>query len=407
MKKVNLSKKQLLSFSYCLLYMIASIIFPHTNDFTYKATVIVIGITGILQAVKKGNALHLSRIDEWWIFFIIWSAFSLLWSNVLAIDRLIVFLFIEFNLIFLGNYLSTEEKCIHMLKAYMLSGVFFGIYLIHYTTLRIIIMSGRLPNDRIDSNEAGVIFSFSIILALFFWLKEKKKWYLLLAALLEIMVFLSGSRSAFLNSTCSVIVFFLVYNKGKFKIRDFLLFILGIAGLFYVLMNVEVFYNIIGRRIEGMWNIITGETSVMSGSLSGSTYLRANLYIMSWRTFLEHPLGVGLDNFRYTNRFIRGAHSNILELLSSLGFIGAILFYAMYIQFIILFLNVERILDQRERAMILGFLTGSFVISLFNSYYNIFSHFVLLIIFYTELCLKREKYNWEIEYESGIHAKKN
>lgn len=141
-----------------------------------------------------------------------------------------------------------------------------------------------------------------------------------------------------------------------------------------------------------MWDIVTGKTSVMSNR-SRSTYLRANLYIMSWKTFLQHPFGVGLDNFRYVNSIGRGAHSNIFELLASLGFIGVMLFYAIYIHFIHCFFKIKDLLRKEEQAIIWSFLMGSFIISLFNSYYNIFSHFVLLILFYMGIRIRYKEKN--------------
>lgn len=53
MKKISFHWEQLSSLTFCLLYMIASIIYPHIYNTAYKVIVIIIGTVGILQAVKK------------------------------------------------------------------------------------------------------------------------------------------------------------------------------------------------------------------------------------------------------------------------------------------------------------------------------------------------------------------
>ena len=92
-------------------------------------------------------------------------------------------------------------------------------------------------------------------------------------------------------------------------------------------MNNEMFYNLIGKRLQDMFDTFMG-----SGS-DGSMHARDELRNLGWELFKQHPIvGYGFSNFvtytREVGYFMHTySHDNFVELLSTLGLIGTSLFY--------------------------------------------------------------------------------
>ena len=58
---------------------------------------------------------------------------------------------------------------------------------------------------------------------------------------------------------------------------------------------------------------------------------RKDLMNSAWEVWLNHPMGIGLDNYRVVSGVY--AHSNYFELLASVGIIGLIIYYLSYFLF--------------------------------------------------------------------------
>ena len=90
-------------------------------------------------------------------------------------------------------------------------------------------------------------------------------------------------------------------------------------------MEVDIFYNFIGYRME---SLISFNSSMQDNSMIERSLMRH----YSWELFLEKPLlGHGAGTFRDYFVQISGkylySHNNHLEILSTLGIIGYVVFY--------------------------------------------------------------------------------
>ena len=94
-------------------------------------------------------------------------------------------------------------------------------------------------------------------------------------------------------------------------------------------MNVEIFYNAIGVRMENLLKAFSG----MGGD--NSSQVRETIRQLAFEKWLERPLfGYGYDSFKYLALQTVGqlfySHCNYTELLYSGGILYAALFYWIY-----------------------------------------------------------------------------
>lgn len=185
----------------------------------------------------------------------------------------------------------------------------------------------------LNSNEVGVI---AITLLLFGYLKhvydEIKLIYLLLLVIIPIFViFLSGSRNAFIGFMMIFITYFNTDKNDKHKLK-LLKLIFGLCfaiSIIYFTLN----YTSLGNRI-----IETKEQSekmnLNSGTIFDKMGDRGIFYILGFQAFKEHPIyGIGLYNYpKYSGSYVQ--HSEYMLQLCELGILGSILFLLFYLTII-------------------------------------------------------------------------
>lgn len=395
------NKKECINMIYSYVFMLSILLFVYIHNTLYKFVVVIIGGISILKAVYCSKKLSINGMMIYWILFCGWSFLSSLWEYYqVPVDKLIVLWLIIYNYLFLCNYVITESKFYCMLKAYMFSAAVLEIYLFFYYGISSIIASRRLPSEIVNSNAVGSILASAMILALFFWKKDKGKRYFFVWIILGLGVLVSGSRSAFLNAVLSGSVFFVICYRKQISFKHIIgLFVaVGIVGI--LVLKVDFFYDIIGRRLESLWNVLLGKSSIQAGGKYESTYIRSYVYRESWVTFLRHPIGgVGLDNFRYINSYGMYAHSNILELLATLGLIGTIFFYGAYIEYIGKYEKLKKYMRDEERALILGLAAGFIVVNLFGVVYNNLNEHILLFLVYCNMNLQSSGRGYLVEMD--------
>ncbi len=197
-----------------------------------------------------------------------------------------------------------------------------------------------------NANVFGMTAGFMFLLV--FYTCKKWKWksftYNVCAIALVVLVILSGSRKALLNIgifVCAVLFFetydmSLVQNlKRAFKIG------IVIVIVFAIVMNVDVFYETVGNRIESLFGYFSGE------DLDASAFTRDNMKIEAMDLFKKYPLfGCGLNNFKYLSGYNTYSHSNYYELLCCTGMVGIVLYYIPIVLMLIkAFINWKRNVD--------------------------------------------------------------
>ena len=162
---------------------------------------------------------------------------------------------------------------------------------------------------------------------------------------------LTGSKSVVLLLIAFTVMLMMFRSKGRKKGLYFIVGLLFIIGTYWIIMNVPVFYDIIGRRFEKM-------NAGLSGGEGGFSMDVRSLMIgsgLGW--FMDKPLlGYGFNGYCILFGKLTGitvySHSNIIEMLVNSGIIGFCLYYSLTI-YIVVKLWKPALHDKESLAMVL------------------------------------------------------
>lgn len=126
----------------------------------------------------------------------------------------------------------------------------------------------------------------------------------------------TNSRTGFLG-----VIFFLLFIFWKSHIRDKMKLI-----LFTTLILLPIAVSYIPEETKGRFSSIFGGKEAEGNSKEG----RIEMYSQGWHIFTEHPLGLGLGNYRLANyqyyNFSQEVHNLALEALTHIGIHGFLIF---------------------------------------------------------------------------------
>lgn len=289
------------------------------------------------------------------IFFAVNPYVSLIQSRTLVLLYILM--------VSLVNYIDCEAKVVALMKYFTISGFIASVYI--FLTCNFSELT-RFGAQLGNVNSVGLMIGISMVYGLYFILEEKKYIFLPFVFLSIVIILLTGSRKAFLFTSYSFFIIFISRTKSNlcrnFKILG--MGILLILALFYIAMNVPLFYQIIGRRIENLLLFI-----FKKGTTEVSINERYYMLQAGFAWFKGKPFtGYGLNNFRVLfaeipmGRFTY-AHNNVIELLVGVGLFGTIIYY--FTQIIILknllkaSKNISKTLCYSFIAIISGYLLMS------------------------------------------------
>lgn len=229
------------------------------------------------------------------------------------------------------NYRSVDSA----LRAYILASVIQVIVM--FALSQMIGAVGRFGTD-VDINLWGMTFNYNAnsiamtaCVSLSLLILDRSLYSslssLIIGGLLFIALLLSGSKKTLFIIVCAFIWYgFMGEKHNKMRSSTFvkrvLLSAIIIVTIYEIVMNVPVFYEVIGVRIEDMFDYYNG------GIGDSSTQTRDHLIEMGMDNFYKHPYwGIGLNNFKSFNDSIYYSHNDYVELLSSVGIIGTIIAY--------------------------------------------------------------------------------
>ncbi len=144
-----------------------------------------------------------------------------------------------------------------------------------------------------------------------------KKW--LLAAVLTLLIFLTGSRTVFIFLVVTVLIFVVTLKNKKMK-RNIILLLVGVIGVSVIAVIVTDSVQTVGR--------------FLTISLESSTFLGRLLYYKDAIPIVfKHPFGLGYYGYYFTQgAFQTGVysvafvHNSFLQFLLDVGFVPAIAF---------------------------------------------------------------------------------
>ena len=266
------------------------------------------------------------------IFFLWWCACSAYWAmypdvvlgyipSVMQSTLLLCALVIYFSQ-------NTKKHMQYGVAMFVLMSAALAFYLLATVPLGQLIsgsqkVKGRITVRGINANQIGVCCSYSILLLLFHPNKKQIKWVVLLGVPMLGVALLTGSKKALLTLVLGLVLLAVAKAKNMQKMILYMAGAIGCAILLLVaIYYVDFLYQIIGKRLDGLWGY------VLNGSGDKSTYSRGVMVKLAVDTFKAYPFtGIGLHNFKQINPYGLYAHNNFAEMLSCLGMVGFFFYY--------------------------------------------------------------------------------
>jgi len=314
-----------LFFMLCSLLVFMSSLYTLIGNLSYGIGIIV--ISGM--AIQRLGGVINNKAIQWYISLFIILLLSTLYAVEPELSRSKLFLVASFQLptiIGVILYCNTQEKIIKFTKLYMLVSFIMCIVILKDGPISLgntrygWSVTGENPNT--PSMNLAAAFAFAYWNFLHSDKPSKKLIYFSLITLFLSVIFLTGSRKIIIYAI-GIIVMFLMYLSTN--VKNTIIYILSglfafVAG-YYLLINVDILYENIGKRI--FTDLGTEQSAVE----------RSDLIKFSFYSFIESPIfGHGMDSFRYLNPINRYAHNNYMELLTGAGIIGAIAYYKFLVQ---------------------------------------------------------------------------
>ncbi len=299
--------------------------------------IFVIGVAGFIVLRGKISNKMNTTLSAFNFFFVTYAGF-IVYNYLLinysaetinpALSRLMFnTVCINFGFIYcVYRYCILKNNMEFVLKIYVIAQMI-NVLLVAITTGKDI-FSGRLGASLgVNANLISTVL-ITCIPILLHSNSKKKNWmnmFLILASIFFIM--LTGSRKGLIGIALAFGLYFCM-SGGLKAVKNLAISAVVMVIVYILVMNVEVLYNIAGKRLEALLSFAQGESFDESSLASRDAYIQ-----LGWKMIGRNPwIGHGLDSFRE----LRGAygtysHNNYVELLFGCGIIGTALYYLGYL----------------------------------------------------------------------------
>ena len=189
--------------------------------------------------------------------------------------------------------------------------------------------AGRILTAFSNRNGVAIILMYSLLITLYKWLFKGFKLIYFLFIPELIMILLIGSKKGFVGLIIGVVLL-IVYKsifERQLKTLGRLIFLVVVAILtFRILSDLNIFSFIL-HRMESIFNYLSG-----TGYVDHSTVVRNQMRSVGLQVFRSNPiLGIGFGNtYLYGVEDYSYFHDNYVEVLSSGGILGFIIYYGVY-----------------------------------------------------------------------------
>ena len=349
--QTKLNSKRENSISSLLLLLLTAMYTVAYNETLRAISILWYGISALTilvllcKIIFEKTSSRISFFTWWSLIFLGYCALSSIWAlkvnPIFETMKTLVLVFAAH--ILLAESISAKQDIEKILWANFFALLFTALFII------LTIDISTLGQDRIgrdglgelwNANDIGLKMTIGLIIGGYFFLSMKgagKRLFLLACiALFMAIALLTGSRKVVLLIAMTIVlVLFLKAKKHRF-----LALVIGAVFaliLYYIIMNVEIFYNVLGKRLEDMIDGL-----FKGGTKEGSFNERAQMISMGLNWFTERPLlGYGLSNFRILYGQAMGwetySHNNFVEILVSGGLLGFVIYYSVYVYLLLCF----------------------------------------------------------------------
>ena len=320
------NKIYLILFQLCV---IANAVFGEDKEAFFVSKVFMllffVGIT--FKLLASGTRIVLGKSVILPFMFVFYEIVSCAWAfnQEVAISQLITQLQLFVLFFFSYIYIKKVGRLEDYYNAIYLSGIvliFYSLYVYGGLSGFLALMStGHRMGDLIgNQNTYGLVFANAALVALYYFFFNNEKRHVLFAGLLIFFGFSSGSKKvAFL---LLIGLLFLILSKyGIRKLFKVLIYSFVSLLVGWMLIHLPIFSTIL-ERLESYLSV--------TGNISDN--IRAELIRYGLELFMENPfLGYGLNNYHLFHWSGVYSHNNYIEVLVSLGIIGFIIYYSVFI----------------------------------------------------------------------------
>lgn len=348
------NKIYLILFQLCV---IANAVFGEDKEAFFVSKVFMllffVGIT--FKLLTSGTRIVLGKSVILPFIFVFYEIVSCAWAfnQEVAISQLITQLQLFVLFFFSYIYIKRVGRLEDYYNAIYLSGIgliFYSLYVYGGLSGFLAIMStGHRMGDLIgNENTYGLVFANAALVALYYFFFNSEKRHVLLAGLLIFFGFSSGSKKVFFLLLIGLL--FLILSKyGIRKLFKVLIYSFVSLLVGWMFIHLPIFSTIL-ERLESYLSV-TGNTS---------DNLRAELIRFGLELFMENPfLGYGLNNYQLFHWSGAYSHNNYIEVLVSLGIVGFVIYYSMFID------SAFALIKKREYLKPIHFLLAFSILSSF------------------------------------------
>lgn len=299
-----------------------------------------LGINVLLEAallvllIPTVLTTHINVYQKWMLVVLAFWGASTTWSvNKEAMQSFVAFAIPYILLYFLSASISSKRHVEQVMKIELVAVILCAIYVL------IFVNTGNLADGRLgggddgrvwNANDIGLKMTIGYAISIYLLLKGKTNKILLygLMAILLVVALMSGSRKVIVLLVLFTALLMIVRAKGRKKVLYAAYAGIFVAVAFFAVMNIPVLYEILGRRIDMVFDGLRGE----SGGFSMDE--RTLMIGYGIEFFMQKPwLGNGFNAFsvmfgNYTGWYTY-SHNNFIELLVNTGIIGLLLYYSL------------------------------------------------------------------------------
>lgn len=257
-------------------------------------------------------------------------------------------------------------------------------------TIRVITTSSRILTAFSNRNGVAIILMYSLLITLYRWLFRGFKALYLLSIPELVFILLIGSRKAFVGVIIGIALLFLykIVSERQFKTLGRTVILLA-AGYFIIriLSDFNIF-SFVSHRMESIFNYLSG-----TGYVDNSTVVRNQMRAAGLQVFRANPiLGIGFGNsYLYGIGDYTYFHDNFVEILSSGGILGFIIYYGMYV-YILFKLLKNHVFKRSDMMLILIILILTLVMDYGSvSYYSKSTYAFFVLFFLSAIEIRRDK----------------
>ena len=391
---INLVKLQYLFF---FAYLIAISAYQLTEGIDpYIVRISFIGFVALSFIVNK--KVYLTSEIKWIIIFWAYYFLSILWAKDMNDTLLCLNSAVQVIAISICLPLMIKDK------KNLYIAIKFIVFSLLYTS--ILLMLRTPPNywgvtrigdaTGLHQNIIGMRLAIGTTLALYCFHHENSKkskiLYVISMILFIVIALFTGSKKAIVIILLGVCSYELLISRGVKVFVKTLLIVAFVVIFFYIILHNEAIYNVLGDRIESTINTLTGNDN------SDASFIERNYYMeKAMKLFSDNPLvGYGGNNFmthmrEIGYRHIAYSHNNYTELLATLGLIGFVIYYYIWIKTEISLLNMYIKNNSHQSLLFLIIITIILIMDYGNvSYYNDFN-IILLVLANMLLILDRKE----------------